>query len=101
MAHITGGGFNNINRVLPSTMEVAWKSIDRFYSNQSLFENKNVNIYTLNYDSRRENISFLKRFFFELLISFRIFFLMLKMKKIIASESKVFLNPFFALNSNL
>ena len=38
MAHITGGGFNNINRVLPSTMEVAWKSIDRFYSNQSLFE---------------------------------------------------------------
>ena len=38
MAHITGGGFNNINRVLPSTMEVAWKSVDRFYSNQSLFE---------------------------------------------------------------
>ena len=32
-------------------------------SNQSFFENKNVNIYTLNYDTRRGNISFFKKIF--------------------------------------
>ena len=32
-------------------------------SNHSLFKNKNVNIYTLNYDARRGNISFFKRRF--------------------------------------
>lgn len=62
-------------------------------SNQSLFENKNVNIYTLNYDARRGNISFLKRFFFELLISFRIFFLMLKMKKIRKYDVLIWYSP--------
>ncbi len=61
--------------------------------NNSLFESKNVNIYTLNYDSRRENISFLKRFFFELLISFRIFFLMLKMKKIRQYDILIWYSP--------
>ena len=62
-------------------------------SNQSLFENKNVNIYTLNYDARGGNISFLKRFFFELLISFRIFFLMLKMKKIRKYDVLIWYSP--------
>tara|TARA_B100000989_G_scaffold50747_1_gene33594 strand:- start:3216 stop:4403 length:1188 start_codon:yes stop_codon:yes gene_type:complete len=62
-------------------------------SNHSLFENKNVNIYTLNYNARRGNISFLKRFFFELLISFRIFFLMLKMKKIRKYDVLIWYSP--------
>ena len=61
--------------------------------NRSLFENKNVNIYTLNYESRRGNNSFLKRFFFELLISFRIFFLMLKMKKIRKYDVLIWYSP--------
>ena len=62
-------------------------------SNHSLFENKNVNIYTLNYDARRGNISFLKRFFSELFISFRIFFLMLKMKKIRKYDVLIWYSP--------
>ncbi|MBK93063.1 MAG: hypothetical protein CMP33_02075 [Rickettsiales bacterium] len=61
--------------------------------NRSLFENKNVNIYTLNYESRRGNNSFLKRFFFELLISFRIFFLMLKMNKIRKYDVLIWYSP--------
>ena len=43
-------------------------------SNQSFFENKNVNIYSLNYDTRRGNISFLKRFFLNSLLVFVYFF---------------------------
>ena len=62
-------------------------------SNQSFFENKNVNIYSLNYDTRRGNISFLKRFFSELFISFRIFFLMLKMKKIRKYDVLIWYSP--------
>ena len=62
-------------------------------SNHSLFKNKNVNIYTLNYDARRGNISFFKRFFSELFISFRIFFLMLKMKKIRKYDFLIWYSP--------
>ncbi len=47
----------------------------------SFLNKKNINIYTLNYDFRKENISFINRFIFELLISFRIFFLIFKVKK--------------------
>ena len=62
-------------------------------SNHSLFEKKNVNIYTLNYDVRRGNISFLKRFFSELFISFHIFFLMLKKKKIRKYDVLIWYSP--------
>ena len=59
----------------------------------SFLNKKNINIYTLNYDFRKENISFINRFIFELLISFRIFFLIFKVKKLKHYDVLIWYSP--------
>ena len=38
LAHITGGGFKNVDRVLPDTLKVEYKREDVFYSHHQLFQ---------------------------------------------------------------
>ena len=59
----------------------------------SSLKKENINVYTLNYDFRKENISFLNRFIFELLISFRIFFLIFKVKKLKQYDVLIWYSP--------
>jgi len=38
LAHITGGGWKNINRVIPNGFSVEWNLKEKYYSNQHIFE---------------------------------------------------------------
>ena len=38
LAHITGGGFENVNRVLPDNLTVMYDREDEFYSHHQLFQ---------------------------------------------------------------
>ena len=39
LAHITGGGFKNVNRILPDDMEVNYIETDSYYAHDKLFQN--------------------------------------------------------------
>jgi len=38
LAHITGGGFDNLNRILPSNLKINWNQSEGFYYHHDVFE---------------------------------------------------------------